>query len=476
MSDQITYDDKVDLQVATNIANINKVTASDMNEIKNVVNGNADEVGDISTLTTTDKTSVVNAVNELDAPEKWVSVGTTAPTDGRRVWFEKGKNLFDGQLELGMYDETGAKATNNTNYRNVAPINVQPSTTYTFSINGTSQKYVIYLYKKDGTFIRVNTLTSGTFTTPAEAYLLNFRCFNADFTSDYANLKIQLEQGSNATSYEPYIEQSIKVDNEDFVSMSNLVSVGANQPGDDKRVWFKKGKNLYNNALISANLLKTRTTVTYENGQIVMSTTGADAYFGNIVSVGNSWSEQYGQLISVEPNTNYTLSITNNVVDKNFITYYDENKVSIKIDYNQPYQVTFTTPNNAKYVSFRFGTANSTSDGVYKFNIQLEKGSTATTYEPYVEPSINVDGEEWYTPSFAIKTKVYPSVTTSDTGYYNLNLLSNEVAVIGIKHNPVESATKIELYSNQLGQVFIRVSVGGVYSARTIYNLIVYYI
>lgn len=116
-----------------------------------------------------------------------------------------GKNLFDGQLELGVYDTTtGAKATNNANYRNVEPIDVQPSTTYTFSINGISQKYVVYFYKKDGTFIGVNTLSSGTFTTPAETYLLNFRCFNADFTSDYANLKIQLEQGSTATSYEPY--------------------------------------------------------------------------------------------------------------------------------------------------------------------------------------------------------------------------------------------------------------------------------
>lgn len=172
-----------------------------------------------------------------------------------------------------------------------------------------------------------------------------------------------------------------------------LVSVGSEAPTDGRRVWFKKGKNLYNNALISANLNKARTTITYENEQIVMRTTGADAYFGNIVFVGNSWSVQYGQLISVEPNTNYTLSITNNVVDKNFITYCDENKVSIKIDYNQPYQVTFTTPNNAKYVSFRFGTANSTSNGVYKFNIQLEKGSTATTYEPYVEEGIYVDEE-----------------------------------------------------------------------------------
>ena len=92
---EITYDDKVDLNVESTIANINKVTANDMNEIKSVVNENVENVGDISTLTTTDKTSVVNAINELNAPEKWVSVSATNPNDGRRVWFSKSKNLFD---------------------------------------------------------------------------------------------------------------------------------------------------------------------------------------------------------------------------------------------------------------------------------------------------------------------------------------------------------------------------------------------
>ena len=295
---EITYDDKVDLQVATNIANINKVTASDMNEIKNVVNGNADEVGDITSLTTTDKTSVVDAVNELNAPEKWVSVGATAPTDGRRVWFAKGKNLFDGQLELGGYGSTGAKVNASNNYRNVNKIPVKPNTTYTFSINGVSQKYVLYFYNIDHNFVSQNSsLTTGTFTTPSNAYFVNFRTFVSDFVSDFANLKVQLEQGS-----------------------------------------------------------------------------------------------------------------------------------------------------------------------------------TATAYEQYVNPSINVDGEEWYNPSLAIKTKVYPSVTTSDAGYYNLNIKCNEVAIIGFTHDPVASATRLQLYSNEQGWWFIRCSVGEVYAEKTITNLKIYYI
>lgn len=370
MSDQITYDNKVDLQVATNIANINKVTASDMNEIKNVVNSHADDIN-----------THAEEINELDAPEKWVSVGTTAPTDGRRVWFEKGKNLFDGQLELGMYDETGAKATNNANYRNVAPINVQPSTTYTFSINGTSQKYVIYLYKKDGTFIRVNTLTSGTFTTPAEAYLLNFRCFNADFTSDYANLKIQLEKGSNATSYEPYIEQSIKVDNEDFVSMSDLVSVGANQPSDGKRVWFCKSNNLFNNNAERKNAYVVNPGST---GQVVSYSYSSATY-----SFVNCCEVKQGKTYTISWKQSQTPASTNGrqgcIVDNDNIVH---QYIMVTWHNGENYD-TFTANANGFLI---LGT------DIFATNIQI--------YESDIEEGIYVDNEQWLFNNYSTSEQV----------------------------------------------------------------------
>lgn len=50
----------------SNVADINKCNAGDLNEIKNVVNTNASALGDITTLTTSDKTSVVNAINEVN--------------------------------------------------------------------------------------------------------------------------------------------------------------------------------------------------------------------------------------------------------------------------------------------------------------------------------------------------------------------------------------------------------------------------
>lgn len=69
---KITYTNKVDLYEDTSIADINKVKASDMNEIKTVVNNNdntttnnTNAIGTLSDLTTTNKDNLVNAINEL---------------------------------------------------------------------------------------------------------------------------------------------------------------------------------------------------------------------------------------------------------------------------------------------------------------------------------------------------------------------------------------------------------------------------
>ena len=63
---KITYADKVTLNENPNVADVNKVKASDLNEIKNVVNANYDDVGDVADLNTQDKSSTVNAINEIN--------------------------------------------------------------------------------------------------------------------------------------------------------------------------------------------------------------------------------------------------------------------------------------------------------------------------------------------------------------------------------------------------------------------------
>ena len=63
---KITYENKVALNVNSDIADINKCNATDLNEIKNAVNTNDDNMGLLSNLNTTDKTSIVNAINEVN--------------------------------------------------------------------------------------------------------------------------------------------------------------------------------------------------------------------------------------------------------------------------------------------------------------------------------------------------------------------------------------------------------------------------
>ena len=62
----IGYTNKSALNQNAGIADVNKCNASDMNEIKAVVNNNASECGNASDLETIDTTSLVAAINELN--------------------------------------------------------------------------------------------------------------------------------------------------------------------------------------------------------------------------------------------------------------------------------------------------------------------------------------------------------------------------------------------------------------------------
>lgn len=76
----ITYTDKETLNEQPSIADKNKVTDGDMNEIKSVVNLNANKLGDLENLDTTAKTSIVSALNEVKGQLKTVEVYNGTPT------------------------------------------------------------------------------------------------------------------------------------------------------------------------------------------------------------------------------------------------------------------------------------------------------------------------------------------------------------------------------------------------------------
>ena len=79
----ISYTNKTALNMNSSIADVNKCNASDLNEIKSVVNTNANECGDASNLNTIDKTTLVNAINEvntgLESKQATILTGTSLP-------------------------------------------------------------------------------------------------------------------------------------------------------------------------------------------------------------------------------------------------------------------------------------------------------------------------------------------------------------------------------------------------------------
>lgn len=81
---QITYANKSFINENPDVAAQYKVSASDMNEIKNVVNNNDNLMGDVSTLSTasTDVVSSINAISKYSTTEQ--RIGTWI--DGKPIY------------------------------------------------------------------------------------------------------------------------------------------------------------------------------------------------------------------------------------------------------------------------------------------------------------------------------------------------------------------------------------------------------
>lgn len=94
---EITYDDKVDLQLWGNVPDINKNKAENMNEIKNVVNNNAKELSisnDNQIHITTEQSSTINVQDCSNLSAKIDVYGVSSQET------RSGKNFFDVSKDL----------------------------------------------------------------------------------------------------------------------------------------------------------------------------------------------------------------------------------------------------------------------------------------------------------------------------------------------------------------------------------------
>lgn len=98
---KITYENKVALNVNSDIADVNKCNASDLNEIKDVVNTNDDNAGLLSNLNTTDKSNLVNAINEVITNTKVSIAKIITNGEGSYTSAEKVTGIWVNDFSIG---------------------------------------------------------------------------------------------------------------------------------------------------------------------------------------------------------------------------------------------------------------------------------------------------------------------------------------------------------------------------------------
>ena len=274
------------------------------------------------------------------------------------VTFEKineavrGKNIFNKDTVINnayiVYDN-GQVVTGHPTYCASDFILVEPNTDYYFT-KVLNKHYAFYDINKKwiGPSTNGGASTGQVVRTPANASYMRVTLYMTDVAS------AQIEKGTAGTSYEPY-----------SYTFDYLVLKSSNIPDGiidknhikDQAVSLKSiegaelGKNLFNKDNVTPDKY-----VLYSNGQL-----------------GDNTNYVATDYIEVEPNTQYTRNYSHQMA------FYDANKTyisGINVDWSNIGVTTFTTPANAKYV--RLTVAKTAVD-----TFQLEKGSVATSYEPY---------------------------------------------------------------------------------------------
>lgn len=127
-----------------------------------------------------------------------------------------------------------------------------------------------------------------------------------------------------------------------------------------------------------------------EAGKLKIVSSALDAYTQFVLTTGSVQANRRKYLIPILPNTQYTYSRTVELTSgasNEYYTFYDSsfNVISYAgigtVGSTSNPSNTFTTPANARYISFRFGI--STIGTCFISNVQLELGATKTAFESY---------------------------------------------------------------------------------------------
>lgn len=250
----------------------------------------------------------------------------------------------------------------------------------TYTVSGGGNNYVIQIY--DTSSNALATISSGqtsvTFTITERKNVI-CRVFIDSSGTNYnnVNVKLQLEKGSSATPYLPYNTIEVKARGKNKLDFNEWLNT-----------LMDKKPNITAGSIDS-----------YTDNSITITSNGNDCFtssytISNNAATNKSFCETYPSLVQeVKGNTKYTISYNRSntsLIARPFFFYLDENYNYLGLNENRNAvdNATFTTPSNAKYLTFRFGLYGSIGSTLTISNLMIEESPSATSYEPYYTPQI----------------------------------------------------------------------------------------
>lgn len=133
---------------------------------------------------------------------------------------------------------------------------------------------------------------------------------------------------------------------------------------------FQNGKNLLDPSFRDADgrIDTANGETTEKDGVFSVVARDADVYVWHVAGAGDEYRTTSGYLIEIPNNVeNLTISISNEAFDKNYVTFYNAEKVSLGYVRGGNTNIfTASVPENAKYCTVRFGVENSISGTTYE--------------------------------------------------------------------------------------------------------------
>jgi hypothetical protein len=242
---------------------------------------------------------------------------------------------------------------------------------YTTLLNTSDRGYSFY--DSDKKYISGNLYKSpnknSIITAPENGYVR--------FCYDNSCTNIQFEEGATATKYEPYGESP----SPDYPS--EIISLGY--------------ENLFKPALIADNGVAIKVNhadVELDGDEFVFTCKNStDLYFGQIANEGTAYAGDQGNLIDVTGMNSISYRLSNELFTKNYITYYDENKMSLKAAETRKFANTIDltkAPVGTKYISFRFGYSPATVGEIYRVKVQMNKGDAKRLHVSYDKYGVEI--------------------------------------------------------------------------------------